>query len=64
MALKEYRDGEYRELGGINHRVDGQTKPLSALYQFVNGAMVAVWEAIKYIAAWTHRSAWKHGEPW
>ena len=27
------------------------------------GALL-VWTAIQYIAAWTHRDAWKHGEPW
>lgn len=45
MALKQYKDGQYREIGGLNHRKDDETKPLSALYQCVNGKLVPVWEA-------------------
>lgn len=45
MALKQYKDGQWHEIGGVNHRDQGETKPLSALYQCVNGKLVPIWEA-------------------
>lgn len=45
MALRQYINGEYREVGGLNHQVDDEIKPLSALYQCVDGKLVPVWEA-------------------
>ena len=45
MALKQYKDGQYREIGGLNKNDEGQIKPLSALYQCVNGKLVPLWEA-------------------
>ena len=45
MALKQYRDGQFLEVGGLNHRIDEQTKPISALYQYKDGKMLPVWEA-------------------
>lgn len=32
-------------MGGLNHRINEQTKPISALYQYKNGKMLPVWEA-------------------
>lgn len=45
MALKQYKDGQWYEVGGLNHRVDEETKPISALYQYKDGQMLPVWEA-------------------
>ena len=45
MALKQYKDGQWREIGGVNHRVGQETKPISALYQYKDGKMLPVWEA-------------------
>ena len=45
MALRQYKDGAWREVGGLNHRVDEETKPVSALYQYKAGQMLPVWEA-------------------
>ena len=45
MALKQYKEGQWYEIGGVSHRVGSDTKPLSALYQCVNGQMLPVWEA-------------------
>lgn len=45
MALRQRKNGAYLEVGGLNHRVDEETKPFSALYQYKNGKMLPVWEA-------------------
>ena len=45
MALRQRKNGVYLEVGGLNHRIDEQTKPLSALYQYKDGKMLPVWEA-------------------
>lgn len=45
MALKQYKDGQWREIGGVNKLINGEVKPLSALYQYKNGKMLPVWEA-------------------
>ena len=45
MALRQRKNGAYLEVGGLNHRVDEQTKPISALYQYKDGKMLPVWEA-------------------
>ena len=44
MALRQYKNGAYLEVGGLNHRVDGETTLISALYQFVAGRFVPVWD--------------------
>lgn len=33
-----------REIGGLNHHVDGETKVISALYQFVAGRFIPIWD--------------------
>lgn len=45
MALRQRKNGAYIEVGGLSHRIDEQTKPLSALYQYRDGKMLPVWEA-------------------
>ncbi len=45
MALRQYKNGAFLEVGGLNHRIEEQTKPISALYQYKDGKMQPVWEA-------------------
>lgn len=45
MALYQYKDGKMREIGSINHRDQGETKPLAALYQCKGGKYLPLWEA-------------------
>lgn len=45
MALYQYKDGEMCEIGGLNHRDQGETKPLAALYQRKDGKYLPLWEA-------------------
>lgn len=45
MALRQYINGEWIEIGGLNHRDNNEMKPISALYQYKDGQMLPVWEA-------------------
>jgi hypothetical protein len=45
MALYQYKDGKWHEIGGLNHRDQGKTKPLAALYQRKDGKYLPLWEA-------------------
>ena len=45
MALYQYKDGQWHEIGSLNHRDQGKTKPLAALYQRKDGKMLPVWES-------------------
>lgn len=45
MALRQYINGEFYEVGSVSKRINGETKPLSAIYHCVNGNMFPVWEA-------------------
>lgn len=51
MALKLQVNGEWKEIGGIYKRVDGVNKPLSAIYQYLNGKMIPIWEAGNLVTA-------------
>ena len=51
MALKLQVNGEWKEIGGIYKCVDGVNKPLSAIYQYINGKMIPVWEAGNLVTA-------------
>lgn len=45
MALRQYINGEWFEIGGLNKQDNGEVKPISALYQYKDGQMLPVWEA-------------------
>lgn len=45
MALRQYINGEWKEVGSVSKQVGDEIKPLSAIYQCVNGRLVPVWEA-------------------
>lgn len=51
MALKLQVNGEWKEIGGIYKCVDGVNKPLSAIYQYINGKMMPIWEAGNLVTA-------------
>ena len=51
MALKLRVDGEWKEIGGFYKCVDGAKKPLSAIYQYLDGKMIPVWEAGNLVTA-------------
>lgn len=51
MALKLQVNGEWKEIGGIYKCVDGANKPLSAIYQYINGKMTPIWEAGNLVTA-------------
>ena len=51
MALKQYKNGQWREIGGVNHRVLQETKPISTLYQYKNGQMIPIWESGNLLTA-------------
>jgi hypothetical protein len=51
MALKLQVNGEWKEIGGIYKCVDGVNKPLSAIYQYINGKMIPIWEAGNLVTA-------------
>lgn len=51
MALKLQINGEWKEIGGIYKCVDGVNKPLSAIYQYINGKMIPIWEAGNLVTA-------------
>lgn len=45
MALRQYINGEFFEVGSISKRINNETKPLSALYVFKENKMIPIWEA-------------------
>ena len=45
MALRQYINGEWKEVGSVSKRVGDEIKPLSAIYQYRNGKMMPIWEA-------------------
>ena len=51
MALKLQVNGEWKEIGGIYKCIDGVNKPLSAIYQYIGGKMIPVWEAGNLVTA-------------
>ena len=51
MALKLQVNGEWKEIGGIYKCVDGVNKPLSSIYQYIDGKMIPIWEAGNLVTA-------------
>lgn len=45
MALYQRKDGKWHEIGALNKRMDGTTRPLSGLYQCINKVQVPLWES-------------------
>ena len=67
MAIKQYKDGQYRDIGRIYHRVGDNFKPLSVVYQYVGGVFVAIYTAIRSCfgsGMWTGQKPWIGTDAW
>lgn len=67
MAIKQYKDGKYHNIGQLYQRIGDNFKTISVLYQYINGAMVAVYTAIRSCfgsGMWSGEKPWIGTDAW
>lgn len=67
MALKIYKDGQFRNFARFGEMKDGALRTFSTLYQYVDGAMHALWTSIRSCFGngyWDNDQPWDNDDAW
>ena len=61
MALKIYKDGQFREVTSLQQFKDGVWHSVATLTQYVGGLFVTLWSSIRSCFG---KGYWDNNQPW